>query len=153
MQPGLPFDCLIKKHPMNRLKGILLCTLVILFSCNKSNLSAPALTGTWNWNATYNDGAPGPKNPLTPANSGIVQRLNFTGHEWTLSQNSVIISQGTYSTTVTKNNSGKNINQIRYSRMNQTDSITYYTLNSKTLSFSYDLSGTVGSGSTLYIKQ
>ena len=87
-----------KKHRMNLLPGILLCTLLILFGCKKSNLSALALTGTWNWNATYNDGAPGLKNPLTPVNSGIIQKLIFTKNEWSLTQNGVIVSKGSYST-------------------------------------------------------
>lgn len=137
---------------MNRLAAILLATLAILFSCKKSNNSAPALTGIWYWNATYNDGAPGPKNPLTPVNSGIIQKLSFTNKDWNLTQNGVIVSKGSYSTFAPGIFLG-NITEIRYTLANNTDSITYYTISSDSLIFSHDYSGTVGSGATFYTRQ
>jgi hypothetical protein len=132
---------------------ILFLAITVFMSCKKSNISPPILAGNWNWISTYNDGAPGPLNPLTPINSGIIQSLTFTNTSWILKQNNIIVSSGTYTTSIAKNLSGENINRIGYYKTNSpTDSITYYSITRDTLIFSYDFSGSVGSGVSAYIK-
>ncbi len=131
---------------------ILFLSITIFMSCKKSNISPPILVGSWNWISTFNDGAPGPLNPLTPSNSGITQSLTFTSANWVLTKNSLVVS-GTYTTSIAKNSLGENINRIGYRNMNNpTDSITYYSIARDTLIFSYDYSGTAGSGVSVYIR-
>jgi|SRR5580704_11754972 hypothetical protein len=138
---------------MKKKLTILFLAITVFMSCKKSNISPPILAGNWNWISTYNDGAPGPLNPLTPINSGIIQSLTFTNTSWILKQNNIIVSSGTYTTSIAKNLSGENINRIGYYKTNSpTDSITYYSITRDTLIFSYDFSGSVGSGVSAYIK-
>ena len=138
---------------MKKKLTILFLAITVFMSCKKSNISPPLLVGNWNWISTYNDGAPGPLNPLTPINSGIIQSLTFTNTSWILKQNNIIVSSGTYTTSIAKNLSGENINRIGYYKTNSpTDSITYYSITRDTLIFSYDFSGSVGSGVSAYIK-
>jgi hypothetical protein len=142
-----------KRDLMNQSLRITFLTITVLLGCKKSNVSPSIIVGNWSWNATWNDGAPGPLNPLTPLNSGTTQFLTFTSTNWVLSKNNIVVSTGTYNTSVTKNTLGENINRIQYYNTNSmADSITYYLINKDTLVFSYDLSGSVGSGATFYIK-
>src|SRR5450432_249473 len=138
---------------MKKKLTILFLAITISISCKKSNISPPILVGNWNWISTFNDGAPGPLNPLTPINSGITQSLTFTNTSWVLKINNLIVETGTYTTSIAKNLLGESINRIGYYKTNSpTDSITYYSITRDTLIFSYDLSGTVGSGASAYIK-
>ncbi len=138
---------------MKQLAGLCLCAVMTVFSCKKSNITPPDLTGTWNWNSTYSDSALGPTNPQTPANSGITKSLSFKNGDWSFTQNGVTVLEGGYSTSVLNSTYGKPANRIQYVRKNQTDSVTYYSISGDSLIFSYDLSGTVGSGVTFYIRQ
>jgi hypothetical protein len=132
----------------NKLTTVFLGIMVFI-SCKKSNISPPVLIGNWNWISTVNDGAPAPLNPLTPINSEKTQSLTFTNTGWVLKTNNQIVDSGTYTTTIAKNLQGQIINQIGYHKTNSpTDSITYYSISSDTLIFSYDYSGTAGSGSS-----
>jgi hypothetical protein len=138
---------------MKKKLTILFLAITVFISCKKSNISPPLLVGNWNWISTYNDGAPGPLNPLTPINSGVIQSLTFTNTSWVLKQNNIIVSSGTYTTSIAKNLSGESINRIGYYKTNSpTDSITYYSITRDTLIFSYDFSGSVGSSVSAYIK-
>jgi hypothetical protein len=132
---------------------ILFLATTVFISCKKSNISPPVLVGNWNWISTFNDGAPGPFNPLTPINSGMTQSLTFTNNSWVLKINNLAVSSGTYTTSISHNLSGESINRIGYYKTNSpTDSITYYSITRDTLIFSYDFSGTAGSGASEYIK-
>ncbi len=132
---------------------MLFLAIVISISCKKSNMSAPSVVGDWNWISTFNDGAPGPLNPLTPINSGISQSLTFTNTGWVLKINNMIVNSGVYTTSIAENLGGQSINRIGYFKANSaTDSITYYSITNDTLTFSYDFSGSVGSGSSTYIR-
>jgi hypothetical protein len=136
-------------------KILLVLILVITFSpgCKKTNVLPQSILGGWSWVSTSNDGAPGPLNPLTPLNSGFTQSISFTDTNWFFGKNSVIISSGTYTTSIAKNTLGENINQIHFYHLNsQTDSITYYKISKDSMIFSYDFSGTVGSGASVYIR-
>jgi hypothetical protein len=138
---------------MKKKLTILFLAITISISCKKSNISPPILVGNWNWISTFNDGAPGPLNPSTPINSGMTQSLTFTNNSWVLKINNLIVESGTYTTSIAKNLLGESINRIGYYKTNSpTDSITYYSITRDTLIFSYDLSGTVGSGASAYIK-
>ena len=138
---------------MKKKLTIFFLVITLFISCKKSNISPPVLVGNWNWISTYNDGAPGPLNPLTPINSGMTQSLTFTNTGWVLKNNNLIVSSGTYTTSIAQNLVGKNINRIGYYKTNSpTDSITYYSITGDTLIFSYDFSGTAGSGASAYIK-
>jgi hypothetical protein len=133
---------------------IVFLVTTVLISCRKSNISPPILAGNWNWISTINDGAPGPLNPLTPVNSGETQFLTFTNTSWVLKINNLIIDSGTYTTSIAKNLSGESINRIVYNNINSpTDSITYYSITGDSLVFSYDFSGSVGSGASTYIRK
>jgi hypothetical protein len=140
---------------MKRLSCILFLSILIIAGCQKESNPTPMdINGTWNWIATYSDGAPGPMNPLTPANSGITQILSFNNNKYVLTQNSVVVSSGSFSTAIVKNSIGNYINQISYITPNSPpDSITYYQIFKDSLYFSYGLNGAVGSGSNYYIKK
>lgn len=138
---------------MTKKLTILFFATTVMISCKKSNISPPVLAGNWNWISTLNDGAPGPLNPLTPVNSGITQSLTFTNTNWTLKINNLIVSSGTYTASISHNLLGESINRISYANTNgTTDSVTYYSISSDSLIFSYDFSGSAGSGATVYIK-
>lgn len=138
---------------MKKKLTILFFTVAVSISCQKSNISPPILVGNWNWVSTFNDGAPGPLNPLTPINSGINKSLTFTNTGWVLKINNLIVDSGIYTTSIAKNISGGTINRIGYYKTNgSVDSITYYSISRDTLIFSNDFSGTSGSGASTYIK-
>ncbi len=114
---------------MKKKLTLLFLAIAVSISCKKSNISPPVLVGNWKWISTINDGAPGPLNPLTPINSGITQSLTFTNTSWVLKINNLIVSSGTYTTSISHNLSGENINRIGYNKTNSpTDSITYYSI-------------------------
>jgi hypothetical protein len=139
---------------MNKKLILLFFAITASINCKKSNISPPILVGNWNWELTFNDGAPGPLNPLTPINSGMTQSLTFTNTSWALKINNLMIESGTYTTSIAKNLLGESINRIDYHKTNSpADSITYYSITKDSLIFSYDFSGTVGSGSSTYIKE
>jgi len=132
---------------------LVLCMAAFLPGCKKTGLLPPDIRGGWVWLSTSNDGAPGLLNPLTPSNSGMIQSLSLTDSDWYLSRNSVAVSSGTYTTSLAVNNQGNTINRINFHHANsQTDSISYYAISKDTLIFSYDYSGSVGSGATVYIR-
>ncbi len=144
---------IVEKKFHVKLLRILFLSAILFNSCKKSNISPPILVGSWNWISTFNDGAPGPLNPLTPLNSGITQSLTFTEANWVLTKNNLVVSSGTYTTSMAKNSLGENINRIGYRNLNNpADSITYYSLAKDTLIFSYDYIGAAGSGATMYIR-
>jgi hypothetical protein len=127
--------------------------VTFLTGCKKTELSPPDIRGSWVWVSTSNDGAPGPLNPLTPSNSGMIQSLSFTDSDWYFSRNSVVASSGTYTTSISANTQGETINRISFHNVNsQADSITYYSISRDTLIFSYDYSGSAGSGASVYIR-
>ena|ERR1700759_1733401 len=139
---------------MNKKLTILFFAITASINCKKSNISPPDVAGNWNWRSTYNDGAPGPLNPLTPVNSGMTRSLTFTNTGWLLKINNLMVETGTYTTSIDKNLSGENINRINYHTTNNpADSITYYSITNDSLIFSYDFSGSVGSGSSIYVKE
>ena len=138
---------------MKKKLTILFLTITVFISCKKSNISPPDLTGNWKWISTFNDGAPGPLNPLTPINSGMTQSLTFTNDSWVLKINNLLVESGTYTTSIAKNPMGESINRIGYYKANSpTDSVTYYSMTTDTLIFSCDFSGSAGSGAAVYIK-
>jgi hypothetical protein len=138
---------------MKKKLPILFLAITVSISCKKTDISPPVLTGNWNWISTINDGAPGPLNPLTPINSGTTRSLTFANTGWFLKVNNLVVDSGSYTTSIAKNLSGESINRISYDNTNsQTDSITYYSIIKDSLIFSYDFSGSVGSGATVYIK-
>jgi hypothetical protein len=131
----------------------MLCLATFLTDCKKTEQSPTDIQGGWTWVSTFNDGAPGPLNPLTPSNSGMIQSLSFTDSDWYFSKNSVVVSSGTYTTSIVVNNQGNTINRINFHQLSsQADSITYYNISKDTLIFSYDYSGTAGSGASFYIR-
>lgn len=70
--------------------------IFIIFSCGtrENETDNEQYTGVWNWVST--DGGIG-KIHLTPANSGINRTLTMTAESvYTIKENEVIISQGTY---------------------------------------------------------
>ena len=120
--------------------------------CKKSNDLPPDIQGNWIWQSTWNDGAPGPLNPLTPFNTGTIQALSFTKTNWSLTKNSQFVSSGTYTTSKAKNTRGESINQIHFfNEKTLNDSITYYQINKDSLVISNGFSGAVGSDVSVYL--
>lgn len=123
--------------------------LVTCFSCKKDS-SQSNLVGQWDWiiqcagNPAYNS---------TPQSTGIQEVLSFNNDGiYSLTQNGVATNSGTYKLSTAKNTSGQDVSSIQYTNARVTDSLAYYELtnNNDSLLFSYDLIGTVGSGSRLY---
>ncbi len=144
-----------KKHLMKYFLTLGCLWILGFFACKKSDDAAavaPSVEGRWAWAETRSDGTPGPLNPLTPLNAGYYRILTFKGADWTQSRNDTVTSQGSFTLAVVKNIYDKPVNQIHYYPSNAPDYITYYTISNDSLGFSYDLSGTVGSGSELFVK-
>ena len=150
----MPTTLLIKYKFMKRLLTTLLILFIALQSCKKNNQSPVKLVGTWTWVATYQDAPLSSTNPLTPLNSGVKKYLYFTIKNWSFNQDSVTVGGGNYGTSVVTNAMGQKVNAIHFYNANVgTDSTTYYSINKDTLTFSLDFNGTIGSGSTLYVRQ
>ena len=128
--------------------------LTTLLACKKNDSNPDSLIGSWRWVATYNDTATGALNPLTPANSGHTQALIYNIKSWTYFYDSVIVAGGTYGLNVTSTNTGKKVNAIHYYNTRVgSDSISYYTIEKDTLTFSNTFIGAVGASSTKYVRQ
>ena len=140
---------------MKKLLTITFIVLVIFQSCKKDTASHSNLIRNWGWTMTSTGAGPGPRNPLTPQNSGITQSLIFSENNWVLTRNNRTVSSGTFTTSIAKNNvTGQNVNCIHYFRMNNpVDSLEYYSVSNDTLIFSTYLIGALGSGLTSYIKK
>jgi hypothetical protein len=122
--------------------------ILFLFSCSKDH-PKPAITGQWAWTIQYYD------YPTfeTPQSTGINETLSFNEDgTYSVLQNNSIVNSGTYTTGTASNPNGTSVFSISYSNSRVTDSSTYYELqnNNDSLFFSYDLIGTVGSGSRHY---
>jgi hypothetical protein len=139
-------------YVMQRLLVFLFFFFILNASCNKDS-SQPNLAGQWIWTVQYADN---PAYDSTPQSTGIEETLSFTTDgNYSLTQNGVVTNSGTYKTSTAKNTSGQNIPDILYTNTRVTDSVAYYSLENKndSLFFTYDLIGTVGSGSRHYGRQ
>ena len=137
---------------MQRLLLFLFFFFILNASCNKDS-GQPNLAGQWIWTIQYADN---PAYDSTPQSTGIRETLSFTTDgNYSLTQNGVVTNSGTYKTSTAKNTSGQNIPDILYTNTRVTDSVAYYSLENKndSLFFTYDLIGTVGSGSRHYGRQ
>ena len=138
---------------MKKPRILLFCIVAIITGCKKADLLPPSIIGGWAWISANHGGVPGPLNPATPANSGIIQSFSFTDTHWYYSKNSVFVLSGTYSTSIVINNQGKSFNRIRFHDVNsQLDSVTYYTLSNDSLIFSNDHDRAGGSGSSVWLR-
>ena len=122
--------------------------ILFLLSCHKDH-PQPAITGQWIWTVQYYD------YPVfeTPQNTGIQEKLSFNNDgTYSVTQNSSVVNSGTYTTGTATNSNGASVLSISYSNSRVIDSTTYLELqnNNDSLFFSYDLIGTVGSGSRHY---
>jgi len=143
---------MIKLSIMRHLLLLTAFLLVICFSCKKES-SQSNVAGQWHWTIQYADN---PAYNSTPQTTGI-QELLFLNNDnsYSLMQNGVITNSGTYKLLTAKNTSGQNVSGIQYTNARVTDSVSYYTLanNNDSLFFTFDLIGTVGSGSRHYGRQ
>ena len=138
---------------MKKITSILTFAMIatLIFSCKKETIAPPDITGNWIWLSTFTGGASSPENPLTPINAGYTQFLAFSNNNWTLARNNLTVSNGTYSIAFAKSIDGRTINAIHFYRSNAPiGSVTYYSISNDILTFSYDISGSLGSGATNY---
>jgi hypothetical protein len=69
---------------MRYITSLVICLFLLETSCEKASIPVPgSLAGIWIWAYTYNDGAPGPTNPLTPLIAGYGEQLEIkTDYTW-----------------------------------------------------------------------
>lgn len=73
----------LTSEPLRLMKNsfiLIICLMLFLSSCKKEETKANdsgLIVGSWDWIYTWNDGAPGLTNPLTPLNSGIHETFVF----------------------------------------------------------------------------
>jgi len=120
---------------------------LLLFSCKKENAIKPNLLfGTWKWIYTYSDAAPGPKNPLTPQNTTKKEFLLFNlDNTWKKIVNDTIVDFGKFSSDYKTITYFKNGSQVK--------TMDYYEIKNDTLFFDPALSGLVGGGIKVWVKQ
>ena len=138
---------------MKYLKNLILFSLLIFGSCKKDNTSTSGnIVGQWKWTIQY---ANNPTFNSTPQSTGIQETLSFTSSHYTVTQNGAVTNAGTYRTSTATGTGGQSVLSILFTNQRITDSVTYYSFgnNSDSLFFSYDLIGTVGSGSRHYGRQ
>jgi hypothetical protein len=78
---------------------VLLLFVLFFPACKKDKLTKPKfITGVWNWLYTYKDSPVGPDNPLTPANTGITEKMIFKQDgTWKKILDNNVVDSGTYS--------------------------------------------------------
>jgi hypothetical protein len=135
-----------------RLLLLLLIVTSLCFSCKKESTPAK-LTGQWIWTIQY---ANNPAYNSTPQSTGIQEILSFSdNNDYALTQNGIVTNAGTYHLSAARSTSGQTVSSVYYTNARVTDSVAYYTLtnNNDSLFFTYDLIGTIGSGSRHYGKK
>jgi hypothetical protein len=136
---------------MRRFAMAAMCTTLIFSSCKKETNTT--IVGNWVWIIQYADN---PAYNSTPQSTGIQEIISFgTDGTYSLTQNNIVMNSGTYKTSSATSIRGDKISSALYSNNRVTDSVAYYVIqnNNDSLIFSYDLIGTVGSGSRHYGKQ
>ena len=131
---------------------MIIISFLFISSCKKGT-GTLNITGQWIWTIQY---ANNPSYNSTPQSTGIQETLSFgTNGTYNATQNNIIVNEGTYRTALAKSTTGSKVSSVLYSNSRVTDSVAYYLTsnNDDSLVFSYDLIGTVGSGSRHYGKQ
>jgi hypothetical protein len=146
-------------------KLVIICFFFSIFSCKKEDPKTPdVLIGTWDWIYTWNDGAPGPTNPATPANSGINETVIFysdfsTIHSYSspfidfIRPNRETFSLGHGSYTPYAGAYTYSYDSIVYYHSDKTITVDYFKASNDTLIFSSGFRGLSGGGSKTYVKQ
>jgi hypothetical protein len=136
---------------MKQYKILLIGVLILFVSCKKDSTQTASLAGNWNWTIQY---ANNPAYNSTPQSTGIIESFTFnTNGTYALTQNSVVVNTGTYRMTTATGTNGASVTGVLFTNSRVTDSVSYYSLNTDSLFFSYDLIGTAGSGSRHYGRQ
>jgi hypothetical protein len=146
--------------------GFIIFLLLIAGSCKKAEIPVPdSLVGFWMWIYTWNDGAPGPTNPLTPQNAGYAEQLvlnsDFSWSSSTFNATTEPIPvKGTFSTGHGSYTPYKGAYTFKYDSLvfykNSVSSdatVEYFKVSNDTLIFSSGFRGVAGGGSKTYIKQ
>jgi hypothetical protein len=150
---------------MRHLSSIIIFLLLIA-SCKKSEIPGPgSLVGLWMWAETWNDGAPGPKNPLTPQNADYGEQL-FLNSDYTYYRRafgatietipvtgSFSIGHGIY--TPYKGAYIFDYDSIVFykNRVYSDATVEYFKVSHDTLIFSTGFRGLSGGGSKTFVKQ
>jgi len=150
---------------MRHLSAIIIF-LLLTASCKKAEMPIPSsLTGYWLWAYTWNDGPPGPTNPLTPQNAGYAEQLILkSDYSWTVSTfsattepipvtGSFSIGHGSYTPY-----KGAYIfdydSIVFYQKKVYSDAtVEYFKVSHDTLIFSSGFRGLSGGGSKTFVKQ
>jgi hypothetical protein len=144
----------------------MVCTVILISSCKKTEIPNPGqLAGKWLWVYTWNDGAPGPTNPLTPRIAGHDEQLFLNSdYSWFSSEYGELIDPititGSYSIghgsyTPYKGAFTYNYDSIvLYKNKDYAqNTVEYYKVSNDTLTFSSGFRGFIGGGSKVYAKQ
>ncbi|MBN8837054.1 MAG: hypothetical protein J0I09_07335 [Sphingobacteriia bacterium] len=137
---------------MKPISVILIMGLISFVSCKKNTTQTTSVIGEWKWIIQYTNN---PSYTLTPISTGINETLSFNSNSsYSIKQNGVIVSLGTFKNGITKRQDGKDIQTIFFTNNRVTDSASYFeTYGNDTLYFSAGLIGISGSGARYYIKQ
>jgi hypothetical protein len=151
---------------MKYLTYLLVCLLLVISSCKKTEIPGPGpLVGSWMWVYTWNDGAPGPTNPLTPQNGGFGEYLDLNSdYSWTSSiYGSTIKSMlviGNFSIGHGRYTPYKGAYTYDYdsivfykNSVYSDATVEYFRVSNDTLMFCSCFSGLIGSTSKTYVKQ
>ena len=127
--------------------ALLVCGILISTSCKKDTVQK-TIVGQWTWTIQY---ANNPANNSTPQSSGNNEIFLFNANgSYSLTQNNIAVNTGTYKISSATSTNGLKVSSALFTNQRVTDSVAYYSLNNDSLFFSYDLIGTVGSGSRHY---
>ncbi len=151
---------------MKHFTGFIILLLIIAGSCNKDEVPVPvSLAGSWMWVYTWNDGAPGPTNPMTPQIAGYEEQLILNSdYSWSKSTFNATtepiplngtFSMGHGSYTPYKGAYVFNYDSLVFHKTGNYNDLTveYYQVSNDTLIFSTGFRGVSGGGSKTYIKQ
>lgn len=127
------------------------CGIILCASCKKNVTSPKTLIGEWNWTIEkYNN----QKYNKTPQNTGIQENLWFnTNGTYSLTQNNVVVNEGTYTTSIVTGNQGNLVTDVLFTNTRVKDSIASYLLITDSLYFSPNLMGSVGASTRHYGRQ
>jgi hypothetical protein len=148
---------------MKRFAFIIALTLMLILfftQCKKTDTTTiPAVVASWVWLYTYKNLPLSPTNPLTPANTSLVEVLTFKNDRtWNKVQNGIIVDSGTFKlghgtfptypvATIFVYDS------IKYYKRGLPYAVDYYRMKEDTMIFDPGERGIYGAGTKWFVKQ
>ncbi len=119
---------------------------IVVTSCTKNKINEPVIKnfkevkGKWRWIYTYIDLPLSYSNPITPANSGATESMEYTiANNWRKVFNNIVVDSGTFSLEhniyTSPSNEVFRYDQISYKRNNAYLGEDYYRMQNDTLVF------------------